>query len=196
MKLHGLYAVNYKVNAKNYGIKTVLPIETADKSKGNKAYKSQITCYRCKKIGHGTKTCIWDANKSHIKCHTCGLFGHLRQHCTNSRIVKTSALIQYVQNVNVATQIHDPSYEKYTHYGHVNNRDGSNIPIKILRDSGSIISLISSECVKLCANCNTNETMFIKGITNEIVEVPIIFINYSTTGTDLYYNFAKVLGKL
>ena len=76
-------------------------------------------------------------------------------------------------NVNVTTQLHDPSYVKYNHYGYVNSRDGSKIPIKILRDSGRIISLISSECVNLCDHRNTNERMLIKGITKEIVEVPI-----------------------
>ena len=50
----------------------------------------------------------------------------------------------------------------------------------MLRDSGSLISLISSECAELCDYIDTIETMLIKGITKEILEVPIIQIKLSS----------------
>ena len=79
---------------------------------------------------------------------------------------------------------HDPNYDKFTHYGHVSNFDGSKIPIKMLRDSGSLISLISSECAELCDYIDTKEIMLIKGITKEVLELPIIQIKLSSNAMD------------
>ena len=54
----------------------------------------------------------------------------------------------------------------------------------MLRDSGSQISLISSECAEQCDYIDNKETMLIKGITNEVLEVPIIQIKLSSNVMD------------
>ena len=114
-----------------------------------------------------------------MKCHDCGIFSRYKSDCNNRKscTVKTAALVQGVQNVNVTTNSHDPNYDNFAHYGHVNNFDGSKIPIKMLRDSGSLISLISSECAELCDYIHTKETMLIKEITKKILLLPIIQID-------------------
>ena len=95
----------------------------------------------------------------------------------------TTALIgivkkQCTQNINLTMKDHDPSYERYTFYGHINNADGAKIPVKILRDTGSLISLISSECAELCDYVKTNETTLIKGITAEVIEISVIQVDF------------------
>ena len=107
------YEVNHEVNARPFCVKPALAVQTPKKSKYNKNSKgqTQLTCYRCHQLGHGIKTCIWDASKSNIKCHACGIFGH----CNNPKFstVKTAAFVQGVQNVNVTTNSHDPNYDKF-----------------------------------------------------------------------------------
>ena len=109
---------------------------------------------------------------------------HTKSNCNNQKscTVKTAAFVQGV--LNVTTNSHDPNYYKFTHYGHVSNFDGSKILIKMLRDSGSLISLISSECAELCDYIDTKDTMLIKGITKEVLEVAIIQIKLSSNVMD------------
>ena len=152
--------------------------------------KIQLTCYSCHQLGHGIKTFIWDASKSNIKCHACGLLGHYKSNCNHTKFckVKTAALVQGVQNVSITISSHDLNYDKFTHYGHVSNFDGSKIPIKILQYSGSLISLISSERAELCDHIDTKETMLINCITKKVLEVPIIQFKLSSNVMDRNIN--------
>ena len=54
----------------------------------------------------------------------------------------------------------------------------------MLRNSGSLLSLISFKCAELCDYIDTKETMLIKGITKEGLKVPIIQIKLSSNVMD------------
>ena len=112
--------------------------------------------------------------------------GHYARDCN----LKTNALVQRIQpiyclkankkHVKIVLSYTHPDYEQYTYYGHINNLDGFEVPIKILRDCGSLVSLLTEDCAKKCDCFILTETCLIKGITLEIISIPIIEVDISS----------------
>ena len=112
--------------------------------------------------------------------------GHYERACN----LKTNALVKRTQptyclnakrkHVKTVSSYTHPDYEHYTYYGHINNLDGSKVPIKILRDSGSLVSLLTEDYAKKCDCFSLTESCLIKGITPEIISIPIIEVDISS----------------
>ena len=141
----------------------------------------ELICFSCNQKGHKSNKCIFDKALEQVQRWQCQTFGHYKSNCNVGDKVKTNLLIEHCVRRNIKrcikTQDHDPGYDAFTFCGQVLNFDGTHTPIKILRDSGSLQSLIASNCAISCDCLDTTDHRLIRGIIKEVYRIPMVEIN-------------------
>ena len=177
VQLADTYFVNHTVYSyKSY--KSTMPVEVKPIGKtvtNNRCVKSKTdnTCFICGQGKHYKKQCIFNPTFPQIKCKRCNLFGHYANSCNvpDFRINAFIAHHKYDNNILASKQIH-PGYDPYVFHGYVLNDDGTPVSVVMLRDIGSLQSLITDDCLRKCNYSILNNFCLVKGITEKIIRTP------------------------
>jgi len=95
---------------------------------------------------------------------------------------KTNCVLVQETNLTHDLPVH-PLFKPYYTTAHIVKPDGSSIPIQMLRDSGAVQSLIS-QSFDDSPYTHTGETRLIKGISKEIIEIPLVELRLRTASDD------------
>ena len=104
------------------------------------------TCLTCGQCKHYKKQCAFNPAFAKIKCKCCNLFGHYANSCNVPDFI-INAFIAYNKcdnNILASKQIH-PEYYSYVFRGYILNDDGTQVSVVMLRDTGSLQSLITED---------------------------------------------------
>ena len=175
----------------------------------------ELLCFRCKQGKHKQKDCLYDPKLHDKQCFNCHLYGHLKPMCNiqtnlyvdsqtlNSELDVQKPITRSSSKFDTTIEPH-PDYQNYTYYGNIINDDGSRTQIRILHDSGSLQSLLSTDVLGFCDSEQTNTTRYVKGITQEVIAVPLVKINVESDvvnghiqiglHSELPYGFHMLLG--
>ena len=77
-----------------------------------------------------------------ITCFRCGQAGHIAIKCKLGRGPETNKAGESKPQGMVSTTLANEIYRPFTRKGHIKDGEGNNIPVTILRDTGSTQSLI------------------------------------------------------
>ena len=146
---------------------------TTNETGVNYAGNNYRDTYHYKKYGkpNSNNTKFTDKHsKSAIRCWKCSRFGHLRKNCIISeakpRTVEFTICPPFdlvsrdVQNSNHDVDI---LYLPHMADGVFLNPRGTEVPIRILRDTGSLQSILTSSLLPNWKGLDTSECRFIKG---------------------------------
>ena len=113
-------------------------------------------------------------------------FGHYQSKC-NARVgIKTNILIGHCLSHNINSKSfsrnkdHDPGYDRFTSEGFIINFDRTRIPIKIVRDTASLQSLITTNSAMACDYLDTSDERLIRGVTREVNKIPLVRVNFNS----------------
>ena len=67
---------------------------------------------------------------------------------------------------------HDPDYDWFISEDFIINFDETRTPIKILRDTDSLQSLITTNCAMACDCLDTSDERLIRGIIRQVNKIP------------------------
>ena len=149
-QLADTYCVNHTVySSKSY--KSTMSVKV--KQIGNTVTNNHFvksgtdnTCFTCGQGKHYKKQCISNPAFAKIKCKRCNLFGHYANSC-NAPYFRINALIAHHKcdnNILASKQIH-PGYDPYVFHGYILNDDGTQVSVVMLRNTGSLQSLITED---------------------------------------------------
>ena len=148
--------------------------------------RAEIVCYSCNQVGHKSNKCIFDKTLGHVNCRKCQTFDHYQFKCNARDGIKTNLLIDHCVSHNInpksfsRNKDHDPGYDRFTSEGFIINFDGTRTPIKILRDTGSLQSLITTNGAMACDCLDTSDERLIRGITREVNKFPLVRVNLNS----------------
>ena len=151
-------------------------VSNADVAKP-KSGSSQIQCFFCRKMGHKISEC-----RKRIKKESSNV-----NLVTHSQQVKPEC---FVSDINSAcdTSVHNfsvhPLFKPYCTTAHVVKADGSSVPIQMLRDTGALQSVLKQSACDESFYTHTGEIRLLKGISNKIMEVPLVEIHLQTPTLD------------
>jgi len=137
----------------------------------------------------------WSKPKT-FKCFWCNKPGHRISECkqcqrqkadkkkinTQNSEPKTNCLLAQETNLTHDLPVH-PLFKPYCTTAHIIKSDGSSIPIQMLRDTGALQSVLSRSLDE-SHYTHTGETRLIKGISKEIIEIPLVELHLRTASLD------------
>jgi hypothetical protein len=85
---------------------------------------------------------------------------------------------------NESVLLVNPLFEPFCKKGLVLAPDGREHPIHVLRDSGALQSVIRESSVPDTAYTQIGEIRLLRGISNAVIEVPLISLHLKTDGLD------------
>ena len=144
------------------------------------------TCFACRQGKHYKKQCIFNPAFATINCKRCSLFVHYANSCNvpDFRIIAFIAHHKSDSNILASKHIH-PGYNPYMFHGYILNDDGAQVSVVMLRNTGSLQSLITEDCLRKCNYSRLNNFCFVKGITDEIIRTSLVQVNL---GSDIAYS--------
>ena len=124
------------------------------------------------------KQCIFNPAFAKIKCKGCNLFGHYASSCNvpDFRINAFFAHHKCDNNILASKQIHS-GYDPYVFHGYILNDDGTQVAVVMLRDTDSLQSVITEDCLRKCNDSILNIFCLVIGITEEIIRRPLVHVN-------------------
>ena len=139
--------------------------------------------------------------KPPFKCFYCGKPNHVSAECRKriademkpNESTEPSLLInQFIDDNFDASRLASevpvlplhPLFLPYTNSAFVIDDDNTAIPIRTLRDTGALQSVIRESVVPASALVNTGQIRLLKGIANEVVEVPLVELHLQTDFMD------------
>ena len=181
-QLADAYCVNHTVySSKSYKSTMSLEVKQIGKTiTKNHFVKSGTdnTCFTCGQGKHNKKQCIFNPAFAKIQCKCCNLFGNYANSCNvpDFRINTFIAHHRCDNNILASKQIH-PGYDPYVFHGNILNDDGTQVSVVMLRDTGSLQSLITEDCLRKCNYSILNNFALFRGITEEIIRTPLVQVN-------------------
>ena len=156
-----------------------------------------------KKTETPTRNITEDQNRyRNVVCHYCHKRGHVRAQCYTrlkaeaQKTDKSEAVSQHVtiatDNVQSVTSQTDlgkinPLFHSHWSTGLLTGTDGSQRNVTLLRDTGSLQSLLSGNKIRDIDYTETGEFRLIKGITGDVMRVPLVEVELqSQFGTGRY----------
>ena len=156
---------------------SVRHVPNTDTSKP-KTRSSQIQCYFCRQLGHKISEC-----RKRMKRESSNV-----NLLTHSQEVKPDCVVADSSVATKDTLVHNlsvhPLFKPYCTTAYIVKADGSSFPIQMLRDTGALQSVVKqSACDESCYT-HTGETRLLKGISNKVMEVPLVEIRLRTSTFD------------
>jgi len=108
---------------------------------------------------------------------------------SNKRDSEAKANCLLDHNCSQETQlIHDfpvhPLFKPYCTTAQLVKADGTSVPLQMLRDTGALQSVLKQSAFDESHYTHTGETRLIKGISKEIIEIPLVELHLRTTSLD------------
>jgi hypothetical protein len=125
----------------------------------------------CRKTGHKVSQCRIKQRKEKVS--------------TEPENVKPVSPDLSAANPSVATRlpIH-PLFKQYCTQAHIVKADGTLLPINALRDTGALQAVIRKSCVFNSDYVPTGDFRLLKGISSELIEVPLVELHLKTDVLD------------
>ena len=128
----------------------------------------QIVCNYCKQVGHVISR--------------CGKLRQKRERSFNENWRSGAQHVGLVNKLSAPVDVHgfgsditvDKRYMPFCVNGGVFDENEAKRSVVFLRDSGSLQSLVSKECVRLNEFKDTGETRLLKGISGAVMELPLV----------------------
>ena len=121
-------------------------------------------------------------------------FGHYQSKCNARDGIRTNLLIDHClfHNTNLKSfsesKDHDPDYDWFISEDFIINFDETRTPIKILRDTDSLQSLITTNCAMACDCLDTSDERLIRGITREVNKISLVRVNLNSKQVNDHWN--------
>jgi len=146
-------------------------VSGADVAK-QKSGSSQIPCFFCRKMGHKISECRKRLKKEASNVNLLTQSNDVKPDCLVANVNASKDIA--VHNVSV-----HPLFKPYCTTAHIIKADGFSLPIQMLRDTGALQSVLKeSACNE--SYTHTGETRLLKGISNNVMEVPLVELHLQT----------------
>ena len=140
------------------GLTSNRPVNDARQFEGSKSSKSSVpVCFYCKKKDHVMADC-WKREKKNVRLNSLAVPHHVQPTSGSGNVPLSS----------------ERQFNPFVSEGTVSlSRDGKQVPIIILRDTGATQTLIVEGALPLSRETATDATMFIQGVGLAPVSVPL-----------------------
>ena len=142
---------------------------------------SQVRCFYCDKTGHKIAQCRAKQQKEEKEARK--ETGSKPASASQDLLVSDCRPCSSNASVAPLLPIH-PLFKPYCTTAHIVNTNGSLAPIKVLRDTGALQSVIKLSAISETDHTQTGQVRLLKGITREIIEVPLVELHLKTSNFD------------
>jgi hypothetical protein len=156
------------------------PVEKRDKLY-SRSDLSQVRCFYCEKTGHKIAQCRAKQQKEEKEVKK-DVFPK-DSSASQSFLVCDCRPLHSNGEVAFQLPIH-PLFKPFCATAHIVNLNGLQAPINVLRDTGTLQSVIKQATLTNIDYVKTEQVRLLKGITSKIIEVPLIEIQLKTDQFD------------
>lgn len=139
----------------------------------NKSDLSKVRCFYCQKTGHKIAQC---RTKLHNEEKEAKKEIGSKNLLASQDVMLSDSSPSSTIAVTDQLPIH-PLFKPYCTTAQIVNRDESLTHIEVLRDTGALQSVVKSSVVSEVDHVQTGQVRLLKGITREIIEVPLVEIH-------------------
>ena len=141
------------------------------------AKQKPFTCFWCNKPGHKISECKkrkrYEANKSNANIKD----GEAKTNCLLASKCKQETQFKRDERIH-------PLFKPYCTMAYIVKPNGSTVPIQMLRDTGVLQSVLKQSAVDESSYTHTGETRLIKGISKEVIEIPLVELHLRSPSFD------------
>jgi Integrase zinc binding domain/SCAN domain/Integrase core domain len=145
------------------------------------ARTAPVICYYCKKPGHTLAVCRKRLAK--LTSSSSDAPVQLVSVVSQASPVDSMASLSCVNNP-VKDVVPDPRFNRHCVYAELIRPDRSRRQVRVLRDTGALQSLLCSSVVSDVDYRNTGEQRLIRGVTGDVVAVPLVEVTLRSSLCD------------